>query len=209
MGRLNSIKLPLGTADERMTLTQAQVNTLIKVYYDQNITNKNVSGYVFKESIKNREYYLLTQLGLDVSYDTLEADRWSLSVSRNAMTDGQAADIVIGGELTLQDVLLDISTVTINSGTVTEAQVRSWLTISDGVLTFDRQGAAANVSAQITLRAKCMWNEQDTKTTVMVVDTFPRTVWVNPDTASSVLEHVGSLALLDDYVMLILNTIHQ
>ena len=200
MGRLNSIKLPLGTADERMTLTQAQVNTLIKVYYDQNVTTKQISGYVYKESISMREHYILTQLGLDVEYETMTEDSWTLRVDKNSLADGETATFSVGGDLSIGDVILEIGTVTVISGSVSESQVRSWLNLENGTLTFDRGGSTADVSAQVAVTAHPAWDSEDIKTVNMVVDSYFRTVWINPANQSAALASIGSRALLEDYI---------
>ena len=70
---LTKLKLPMGSTTNRLTLTQTEVDTLIRVYYSQTIIQKQVTGYVYKSAMTGREHYLLTQLGLDVAYDTLEA----------------------------------------------------------------------------------------------------------------------------------------
>ena len=200
MANLTSLTLPIGSATDRLTLTQQQVDTLIKVYYDQNITSKNVSGYVFKESITTREYYLLTQLGLDVAYTTMQPDVWTFAVDRNSLADGDTATFIIGGGLTLQDIVMEIGAINITDGAVTETQLRGWLTLENGTLTFDRDGSTADVSASVTVTAHPIWNSEDIKTISLVVDSYFRTVWINPANQSTALKAIGNRGPLEDYI---------
>ena len=201
MGRLNSIKLPLGTADERMTLTQAQVNTLIKVYYDENVTTKQISGYVYKESISMREHYILTQLGLNVEYETMTTDSWSFTSDKSVLRNGESATLAFGNALTYQDVVLSIDSISVDYGSVTVEQVESWVTLENGVLSLDKGSSTDNFVAKVSLSAHPLWNTEDVKTLAIDLnEANARTVWINPASQSTALAHTGSMELLEDYI---------
>ena len=200
MGTIRTLTLPLGSIDNRLTLTQTQVDTLIKVYYDTDITSKNVSGYVFKSSLKNREYNLLTHLGLDVTYNSLLTDTWTMEADNGTLSDGDTSTIAIGGELSSSEMEFEISSVSVTNGSVTESQVRQWISLDGNVLTFDRGGIIVGFAAQITISAHPLWNAQDVKTVTLVLSEQFRTVWINPSTLSATLSYVGSKSLLEDYV---------
>lgn len=201
MGRLNSIKLPLGTADERMTLTQAQVNTLINVYYDQNVTTKQISGYVYKESISMREHYILTQLGLDVEYETMTTDAWTFTSDKNVLRNGESATLAFGNTLTYRDFVLNIDSISVEYGSVTVVQVESWVTLENGVLSLDKGSSTDNFVAKVNLSAHPVWDDEDVKTLAIDLnEANAKTVWINPASQSTALEHTGSIELLQDYI---------
>lgn len=200
MGKLKSLTLPMGKADNRFTLDQKQVETLIKVYYDKDITQKNVSGYVYKQSLTHREHYLLTQLGLDVAYGDLVADQWTMKTDKATLFNEDSTTISIGGELSFDDVVLAIGDVTVESGDVTEAQVRRWISLDGNVLSFTKEASVIDFMAKVTLMAHPVWNTEDSKTVAVAVAEHFRTVWINPASASAQLQSEGNLTLLDDYV---------
>ena len=200
MTKLKTLTLPLGSSTNRMVLDQTQVDTLINVYYDDGIVNKNVNGYVFKSTIKNREYNLLTLLGLDVAYETLQTDKWSMAADNSALSDGDSATLSIGGELDVRDVVFEIGDITVTEGTATESQIRQWITLEKNVLSFSKGDATVGFGAQITISAHPSWNDQECKTLTIVLSGQFRTVWINPSTQSAALTHIGNRTLLEDYV---------
>jgi len=201
MANLTSLTLPIGSSTDRLTLTQQQVDTLINVYYDQNITNKNVSGYVFKDSITTREYYLLTQLGLDVAYTTMQPDVWTLTADKNVLKNGETATLSFGSTLSERDFVVEINNVSVEFGQVSVSQVMSWLTLADGALTLDKGSATDKFMAQVIISAHPVWNGSDTKTlSIALNETEAKTVWINPASQSSSLVYDGSMELLEDYI---------
>ena len=201
MAKLTSLTLPIGSSTDRLTLTQQQVDTLINVYYDQNITNKNVSGYVFKDSITTREYYLLTQLGLDVAYTTMQPDVWTLTADKNVLKNGETATLSFGSTLSERDFVVEINNVSVEFGQVSVSQVMSWLTLADGALTLDKGSATDKFMAQVIISAHPVWNGSDTKTlSIALNETEAKTVWINPASQSTALAHTGSMELLEDYI---------
>ena len=201
MAKLTSLTLPIGSSTDRLTLTQQQVDTLINVYYDQNITNKNVSGYVFKDSITTREYYLLTQLGLDVAYTTMQPDVWTLTADKNVLKNGETATLLFGSTLSERDFVVEINNVSVEFGQVSVSQVMSWLTLADGALTLDKGSATDKFMAQVIISAHPVWNGSDTKTlSIALNETEAKTVWINPASQSTALAHTGSMELLEDYI---------
>lgn len=200
MGNLTTLKLPIGSAQNRLQLTQEQVKTLIKVYYDTAITQKEVSGYVSKESMTVREKYLLEQLGLDVAYDTLEADTWSLAADAQLLNSGESAVLTVGGELTLADVVLAIDGVTVNSGDVSQETAAACFGLTGNTLTFDKGSIDGVFAFTVIVSAHPVWNAADVKTVQVTAGVKFRTVWINPANLSAALAHDGSLTLLEDYV---------
>ena len=197
---LTKLKLPMGSATNRLTLTQTEVDTLIRVYYSQTITQKQVSGYVYKSAMTGREHYLLTQLGLDVTYDTLEADTWSLASDAQLLNSGESAVLTVGGELTLADVVLAIDSVTVNSGDVTQETAAACFGLTGNTLTFDKGSIDGEFALTVIVSAHPVWNAEDVKTVQVMAGVKFRTVWINPANLSAALAHDGGLTLLEDYV---------
>lgn len=197
---LTKLKLPMGSATNRLTLTQTEVDTLIRVYYSQTITQKQVSGYVYKSAMTGREHYLLTQLGLDVTYDTLESDTWSLASDAQLLNSGESAVLTVGGELTLADVVLAIDSVTVNSGDVTQETAAACFGLTGNTLTFDKGSIDGEFVFTVIVSAHPVWNASDVKTVQVMAGVKFRTVWINPANLSAALAHDGGLTLLEDYV---------
>ena len=197
---LTKLKLPMGSATSRLTLTQTEVDTLIRVYYSQTITQKQVSGYVYKSAMTGREHYLLTQLGLDVTYDTLEADTWSLASDAQLLNSGESAVLTVGGELTLADVVLAIDSVTVNSGDVSQETAAAYFGLTGNTLTFDKGSIDGEFAFTVIVSAHPVWNASDVKTVQVMAGVKFRTVWINPANLSAALAHDGGLTLLEDYV---------
>lgn len=198
---LTKLRLPIGSATSRLTLTQTEVDTLIRVYYSQTITQKQVSGYVYKSSLTVREHYLLTQLGLDVLYDTLVADSWTFASDVQMLNSGESATLSVGGELTMADVVLAIDSVTVNSGDVTQGTAAACFGLVGNTLTFDKGSIGGEFMVTATVSAHPVWNTEDVKTVQMTAGVVNiRTVWINPGSLSAALEHDGGLTLLEDYV---------
>lgn len=198
---LTKLRLPIGSATSRLTLTQTEVDTLIRVYYSQAITQKQVSGYVYKSSLTVREHYLLTQLGLDVLYDTLVADSWTFASDVQMLNSGESATLSVGGELTMADVVLAIDSVTVNSGDVTQETAAACFGLVGNALTFDKGSIGGEFMVTATVSAHPVWNTEDVKTVQMTAEVVNiRTVWINPGSLSAALEHDGGLTLLEDYV---------
>lgn len=154
MTNLKTLTLPIGSMTDRLTLTQRQVDTLIAVYHDSGITSKNVSGYVHKATLTEREYYLLTQLGLNVTYNTLTEDEWSLAISSATLKDGNTATVSTVGSVELREVTLSIDSVAIALGTVTEEQAMALLTLSGNTLVFHANTAYGNHVADFTIKQR-------------------------------------------------------
>ena len=197
---LTKLKLPIGSATNRLTLTQTEVDTLIRVYYSQTITQKQVSGYVYKSALTRREYYLLTQLGLNVAYDTLQDDTWTFAASTNLLQSGESATLSVGGDLALVDVVLAIDSVTVNSGDVSPETAAACFTLTDDTLAFDRGSISGEFAFTAVVSAHPVWNSSDVKTVQLMAGVKFRTVWINPANASAALEHDGGLSLLEDYI---------
>lgn len=197
---LTKLRLPIGSATSRLTLTQTEVDTLIRVYYSQTITQKQVSGYVYKSALTRREYYLLTQLGLNVTYDTLQDDTWTFAASTNLLQSGESATLSVGGDLALADVVLAIDSVTVNSGDVTQGTAAACFGLVGNTMTFDKGSIGGEFMVTATVSAHPVWNTEDVKTVQMMAGVKFRTVWINPANLSAALAHDGGLSLLEDYI---------
>jgi hypothetical protein len=197
---LTKLRLPIGSETDRLTLTQTEVDTLIRVYYSQTINQKQVSGYVYKSSLTAREHYLLTQLGLDVLYDTLVADLWTFASDVQLLNSGESATLSVGGELTEDDVVMAIDGVTVNSGNVTQETAAACFGLTGNTLTFDKGNIGGEFMVTATVSAHPVWNADDVKTVQMMAGVKFRTVWINPDNLSAALDHDGGLTMLEDYV---------
>lgn len=197
---LTKLKLPIGSATNRLTLTQTEVDTLIRVYRSNSFTQKQVSGYVYKSALTRREYYLLTQLGLNVACDTLQDDTWTFAASTNLLQSGESATLSVGGDLALVDVVLAIDSVTINSGNVSPETAAACFTLTDDTLAFDKGSISGEFAFTAVVSAHPVWNSSDVKTVQLMAGVKFRTVWINPANASAALEHDGGLSLLEDYI---------
>ena len=197
---LTKLKLPIGSATNRLTLTQTEVDTLIRVYRSNSFTQKQVSGYVYKSALTRREYYLLTQLGLNVACDTLQDDTWTFAASTNLLQSGESATLSVGGDLALVDVVLAIDSVTVNSGDVSPETAAACFTLTDDTLAFDKGSISGEFAFTAVVSAHPVWNSSDVKTVQLMAGVKFRTVWINPANASAALEHDGGLSLLEDYI---------
>ena len=205
MGKLKSLTLPIGSSTKPKTLTQTQIDTLIKVYYDTSITDKHVSGYVYKSTITRREYYLLTQLGLTVTYKTLSNDSWTLTTNAVLLHNGESATLSIGGALQLKEVTMSLDTCTLgyNSGNISAATAKSCFTLNNDVVTFRKGSVSSDFTAQIVVKASPVWNTSDVKTVTIdaaSVDSVS-TTYINNGSGSSRLIQEGSKALIEDYIL--------
>lgn len=204
MANLTSLTLPMGTSSKPKTLTQKQIDTLISVYYDTKITNKKVSGYVFKETINKREYYLLTQLGLHVSYNTLQEDSWSLTSNVLLLHSGESATLSVSGGLLFKElnVVIDTCVVGYNSANVPDNTAKACFSYTNGVVSFNKGSVSEDFTAQVTIKAYPIWNTSDVKIVKIdsvSVDSIPK-VYINNATGSATLIHEGNNALIEDYI---------
>lgn len=201
MANLTSLTLPIGTSSKPKILIQKQIDTLISVYYDTKITDKNVSGYVFQPTINKREYYLLTQLGLNVSYNTLQSDSWSLTSNVFLLHSGESAILTIGG-LLLKEVNLTIESVTVGYGSVSADEIKDCFTIDRNEVHFNKGSVSEDFTAQVTIKANPIWNTSDVKTVnidAISVDSIPKTR-INLSTGSATLIQDGNKAIIEDYI---------
>ena len=202
MANLTSLTLPMGTSSKPKTLIQKQIDTLISVYYDTKITDKKVSGYVFKSTIKKREYYLLTQLGLHVSYNTLQADSWSLTSNVLLLHSGESATLTIGGGLLLKEVNLSIDSVIMGYGTVSADVVKTCFTIVGNTVRFNKGSVSQDFTATVRIKGVPIWDSTNAKTVnidSISVDSIPKT-YINNGTGSSTLIQEGNKAIIEDYI---------
>lgn len=202
MGTLTSLTLPMGSESHPKTLTQAEVNTLIKVYYDTSITDKHVSGWGYKSALTKREDYLLRQLGLIMSHSgNLRNDTWSLSASTNRLLGGGNLTLSLTGNTVLmKEVTLSIETVTVTYGSMTSAQLRSKLSLSGTRLTFSST-LPSYATGTVVIKATPLWGDADAKTvTINLASVNIHTTWINPSTFTVSLDNEGGKELITDYI---------
>ena len=200
MKTLTTLKLPIGSATERLVLTQQQVETLIRVYYDNAITTKEVSGYVHKDTITYREYHLLTALGLDVTYDELINDQWSMAASPVRVRDGQQSTVTVEG-LPIEEVSLSLTGCTVELGSLTETQALALATLTGNTLAFDVGNYDGNAVVRYTIEGTPVYGGA-TKTVVIeaVHVVSIHSVYINRADGVVNLESEGSKELIDDYI---------
>lgn len=194
----------MGSQSKPKVLTQRQVDTLISVYYDSNIKEKHVSGYVKKSSLTKREYYLLTQLGLNVTYSSLVADSWSVASNRVLLHNGESATLSVSGGVKSNEVRYAIESCAVgyNSASVTNAQALACFTLSGSTLKFNKGSISADFTAQVIIKAYPVWNTSDVKRVAIdsvSVNSIPKT-YINNGTGSSMLIQEGNKALIEDYI---------
>ena len=200
MGKLTSLTLPLGSSTKRMALTQKHVDTLISVHHDSAITEKHVSGYVSKSTITKREYYLLTQLGLDVAYDTLQDDTWSLNASNTFLKDGESAVITIDGSVLTNEAKLTIDSVVLDFGSIGTDTAKGMLTLEGNELVFKASTTYTDFIGDVVIKATTQWGaSRDVTIKFGVANKIP-TVCINPSGYSAALQHSGDTGILDDYI---------
>lgn len=201
MPNLTSITLPLGSQSSPKTLTQLQVNTLLRIHDSTQITTKEISGYVFKSMMTRSEYFGLTELGLHVSYDTLIEEQWSVSASPQIIRDGQSSIITLT-TLNQANAVITIQSCHVTYGLLSDADARNCFTLSGNVLSFSKGVLTADFMAEVTIAVHPTWNAQDVKTVTIsgVSASDIHTVYINPENQSAELVYTGSRSLIEDYV---------
>lgn len=201
MGKLKKLELEIGTASKRKVLTLTQVDTLLHVYNDTAL-EKHISGYVSKDELTTREYYNLTQLGLDVTCVKKNATDWSVSTDKQFLKAGEHANITVGGQGTNEDVTMTIDNIKVNFGKITADELKPYIELDGSQLTFKTGLSTTDIIAAITVKVVPRWDKDEIKTIVVnagVVSPL-RTVWINPAGNSAALRSEGSLDLLEDYI---------
>ena len=201
MPSLTSITLPLGSQSSPKTLTQLQVNTLLRIHDSSQITTKEISGYVFKSMMTRSEYFGLTELGLHVSYDTLIEEQWSVSASSQIIRDGQSSIITLT-TMNQANAVITIQSCHVTYGLLSDDDARNCFTLSGNVLSFSKGVLTADFMAEVTIAVHPTWDSHDVKTVsisgVSVSDIH--TVYINPESKSAELVYTGSRSLIEDYV---------
>lgn len=201
MPSLTSVTLPLGSQSSPKTLTQLQVNTLLRIHDSSQITTKNISGYVFKSMMTRSEYFGLTELGLHVSYDTLIEEQWSVSASPQIIRDGQSSIITLT-TLNQANAVITIQSCHVTYGLLSDADARNCFTLSGNVLSFSKGVITADFMAEVTIAVHPTWSSSDVKTVSIsgVSASDIHTVYINPANQSAELVYTGSRSLIEDYV---------
>lgn len=201
MPSLTSVTLPLGSQSSPKTLTQLQVNTLLRIHDSSQITTKNISGYVFKSMMTRSEYFGLTELGLHVSYDTLIEEQWSVSASPQIIRDGQSSIITLT-TLNQANAVITIQSCHVTYGLLSDADARNCFTLSGNVLSFSKGVITADFMAEVIIAVHPTWSSSDVKTVSIsgVSASDIHTVYINPENLSAELVYTGSRSLIEDYV---------
>ena len=194
----------MGSTTDRLILTQQNVDTLIQVYYDTGLTTKNVTGYVHKDTLTNREYYLLTQLGLNVTYNELVADTWSLTASSATIRSGETVTIGVSGSVLLSELTLSIESCSVEYGTIPQATALQCFALNGNVLSFTGINDYGNFVAGVTIKATPVWGAADAKTVAVKGNYIVNyhKVWLPSDSTgfSASLFNEGASDLIDDYI---------
>jgi hypothetical protein len=131
----------------------------------------------------------------------MTTDSWSFTSDKSVLRNGESATLAFGNALTYQDVVLSIDSISVDYGSVTVEQVESWVTLENGVLSLDKGSSTDNFVAKVSLSAHPLWNTDDVKTLAIDLnEANAKTVWINPASQSTALEHTGSIELLQDYI---------
>ena len=201
MGKLKKLELEIGTVSKRKVLTQTQVDTLLHVYNDTTL-EKHIGGYVSKDELTTREYYNLTQLGLNVTCAKKNATDWPVSADKQLLKAGEHANITVGGQGTNGEVTMIIDNIKVNFGKITADELKPYIELNGSQLTFKTGLSVTDIMAEITIKVVPRWNKDEFKTIIINVGIASslRTVWINPEGNSAALRSEGSLDLLEDYI---------
>lgn len=201
MGKLKKLELEIGTVNKRKALTQTQVDTLLHVYNDTAL-EKHISGYVSKDELTTREYYNLTQLGLNVTCAKKNATDWSVFTDKKLLKAGEHANIIVGGQGTNEEVTMTIDNIKVNFGKITADELKPYIELNGSQLTFKTGLSVTDIMAEITIKVVPRWDKNEIKAVVVNVGITSslRTVWINPAGNSAALRSEGSLDLLEDYI---------
>lgn len=154
---LNTVKLNGGTAGNPVVLSARQVNGLIALYKDSNVT-KDCYGYVKAASGKltKSEYNYIQNLGFTIVDTATTPDQFTLyAANNNIVYEGKSVQLYSTG-IDIKDLVLSVAVheIIINSGAISEEVIKSRIHISEtGLVTVDNAEENATWQDIITIQA--------------------------------------------------------
>lgn len=154
---LNTVKLSGGTAENPVVLSARQINGLIALYKDSNVT-KDCYGYVKAASGKltKSEYIYIQNLGFTIVDTVTTPDKFTLyAANNNILYEGKSVQLYSTG-LDIKDLVLSVAIheIIINSGSISEEVIKSRIHISEtGLVTVDDAEENATWQDVITIQA--------------------------------------------------------
>ena len=154
---LNTVKLNGGTAGNPVVLSARQVNGLVALYKDSNVT-KDCSGYVKAASGKltKSEYIYIQNLGFTIVDTVTTADEFTLyAANNNVVYEGKSVQLYSTG-IDIKDLVLTVVAheIVISSGAISEEVIKNRIRISEtGLVTVDDAEENATWQDVITIQA--------------------------------------------------------
>lgn len=154
---LNTVKLNGGTAGNPVVLSARQINGLIALYKDSNVT-KYCSGYVKAASGKltKSEYIYIQNLGFTIVDTVTTPDKFTLyAANNNILYEGKSVQLYSTG-IDIKDLVLSVAIheIVINSGAISEEVIKDRIHISEtGLVTVDDAEENATWQDVITIQA--------------------------------------------------------
>lgn len=154
---LSTVKLNGGTAGNPVVLSARQVNGLIALYKDSNVT-KDCSGYVKADSGKltKSEYIYIQNLGFTIVDTVTTADEFTLyAANNNIVYEGKSVQLYSTG-IDIKDLVLTVVAheIVITSGAISEEVIKNRIHISEtGLVTVDDAEENATWQDVITIQA--------------------------------------------------------
>lgn len=154
---LNTVKLSGGTTENPVVLSARQINGLIALYKDSNVT-KDCSGYVKAASGKltKSEYIYIQNLGFTIVDTVTTPDKFTLyAANNNILYEGKSVQLYSTG-IDIKDLVLSVAIheIVINSGAISEEVIKSRIHISEtGLVTVDDAEENATWQDVITIQA--------------------------------------------------------
>ena len=154
---LNTVKLSGGTAENPVVLSARQINGLIALYKDSNVT-KDCSGYVKAASDKltKSEYIYIQNLGFTIVDTVTTPDQFTLyAANNNIVYEGKSVQLYSTG-IDIKDLVLKVAVheIIISYGSISEEVIKSRIHISEtGLVTVDNAEENATWQDIITIQA--------------------------------------------------------
>ena len=154
---LNTVKLNGGTTGNPVVLSARQVNGLVALYKDSNVT-KDCSGYVKADSGKltKSEYIYIQNLGFTIVDTVTTADEFTLyAANNNVVYEGKSVQLYSTG-IDIKNLVLTVVAheIVITSGAISEEVIKNRIHISEtGLVTVDDAEENATWQDVITIQA--------------------------------------------------------
>lgn len=154
---LNTVKLNGGTTGNPVVLSARQVNGLVALYKDSNVT-KDCSGYVKAASGKltKSEYIYIQNLGFTIVDTVTTADEFTLyAANNNVVYEGKSVQLYSTG-IDIKNLVLTVVAheIVITSGAISEEVIKNRIHISEtGLVTVDDAEENATWQDVITIQA--------------------------------------------------------